>query len=91
MEFYGPQGLIITGTGRVLNLSTMGARVQGNVELQTGENFRVALYEGQRLFLELPAKVVWITKIALGYVYGVQFTNVSPQQEERLKRVISSI
>ena len=76
------------GVGSATDLSTEGCAVGGNLIVHEGWNLELRLYlPGQDLPMEVVAAVQW-TK---GQKFGLKFLRMEPEQQERLRRFISSL
>ncbi len=76
------------GVGSASDLSTGGCAVEGNLIVHEGWNLEMRLYlPGQDLPMEVGAAVQWTQ----GQKFGLKFLRMEPEQQERLRRFISTL
>jgi c-di-GMP-binding flagellar brake protein YcgR len=77
------------GQGRTLDLSTGGCKIETDLPVVAGESFECRIYvPGLDWPLRIDeAQVRWVK----ANTFGIQFTKIQPDEEEKLKRVIASL
>ena len=77
------------GQGRTLDLSTGGCKIETDLPVVVGALFECRIYvPGLDWPLRIDeAQVRWVT----ANTFGIQFTKIQPDEEEKLKRVIASL
>jgi hypothetical protein len=88
LEFYDEAGLLMTGHGRLVDLSLTGALVESVNKLEIGEILRFCLRLDGETPLDLMAKVVRGYGKASQLAYGLQFGSLSSAELSRLKSLI---
>jgi hypothetical protein len=73
LELFGDDGQLIIGVGRLIDLSTVGARFETRKALQEGQNLRARFKLPKGPKVEMGARVVWRRKKRDGSVYAVEF------------------
>ena len=72
LELYDESGHFITGVGKLLDLSTVGARFSSRGALEVGDLLKARL-RLPKAKVELPAKVVWVRARHADKLYGIEF------------------
>jgi len=77
------------GQGRTLDLSTGGCKIETDLPVVAGESFECRIYvPGLDWPLRIDeAQVRWVK----ANTFGIHFTKIQPDEEEKLKRVIASL
>lgn len=77
VEFYNPDGLL-TGIGRLMDLSATGALVESSLRLAPGQVLQVLLRRGDRSKLNLSVTVVRVRGKGTTMTYGLKFNRDQP-------------
>lgn len=85
LEVYDPEGHLVTGVGRVWDLSAKGAKFQTNLRLQVGQRAQIVVRLEDQSRHELPAKVVWARGKGTSSAYGLEFLDVPAGEINELK------
>jgi len=77
------------GQGRTLDLSTGGCKIETDLPVTVGASFECRIYvPGLDWPLRIDeAQVRWVK----AKTFGIQFTKIQPDEEEKLKRAIASL
>jgi hypothetical protein len=73
VEFYEPDGLLLAGVGRLLDLSPTGARVESSLRFTPGQALLVRLRRGNGSDVDLSATVVRRQQRGTAATYGIRF------------------
>lgn len=89
LEFYDDSGSLMTGHGRLVDLSTSGALAETTLTLEKGQMIRLHLRPAHgKITLDLTAKVIRTYQKGTQQTYGLQFTELSTLQLRRLKSLL---
>ena len=77
LDLYDPEGRMIVGEGRFINLSTIGAQMESRKPLHLDEHLRLRVQSAGRSPLELSGRVIWARKNNAQFTYGIQFDEES--------------
>jgi hypothetical protein len=79
---------LIMGDGSVVDLSSKGFRVHGNVAVKTGLEVTLFLYlpDGQDPLFVLSARVAW----SRGHEFGVEILKMNLRERNRLRYFLGS-
>ncbi len=90
LELYEPDGKLIVGVGRLLDLSLHGAHFETTLVLKEQQTIHLLLRLDETLLLEIPATIVRVkTKIPIN-TFGAEFVNLSPYSKEKINGWIQS-
>lgn len=86
IAFEGNQGV---GQGRLFNLSLIGCAIESGVTVQVGTTITLRVYipTHKEPIQVSRAGVTW----AAGQDFGLEFTDMAPQERERLQRLITNL
>lgn len=86
VSFEGNQGV---GKGKLFNLSIRGCAVESGVSVQVGTTVTLRVYvPSHKEPIQISrAGVTW----SAGQDFGLEFTDLDPKEEERLKKLIASL
>lgn len=88
LEFYDEAGVFLTGSGRLVNLSTTGALVESAAPLTLGQVLRFRLrFEGTPP-LELMARVARLLGRGERKGYGLKFGELSSSELRHIKSLL---
>ena len=73
LDLYDPEGRMIVGEGRFINLSTTGAQLESPKPLQVDEHLRLRVQSAGQSPLDLSGRVIWARKNNSQFTYGIQF------------------
>ncbi len=73
IEIYNPDGKVLRGICRLLDLSVAGSCVDTSSDLNEGEAVVIRVLLTQRHLLTLPGRVVWKRYFPKLYQYGLKF------------------
>jgi hypothetical protein len=73
LDLYDPEGRMVVGEGRFINLSTIGGQLESAKPLQPNEHLRLRVQSVGRSPLELSGKIIWARKSSSRFTYGIQF------------------
>jgi hypothetical protein len=73
LDLYDPKGRMITGEGRFVNLSEIGAMLQSAKPLRPRTKVRLQIHAAKHSSLHLRGRVVWARKKGKGFLYGLLF------------------
>ena len=76
LEIYDHEGNLVTGIGRLVNVSASGACFSSTQSLASGEKLHVRIRLLDEGPLEASATIVWTRKQRNTTQYGLSFTNV---------------
>jgi len=76
LELYDEDGHFITGVGRLVNFSMVGACFATTKVLKQGEKLKARVRLLKEGTLEVLAHVVWMRKKTNTFLYGIEFKNV---------------
>jgi hypothetical protein len=85
LEFYDQEGLLITGLGRVLNLSIAGALIETAMKLKAGQPLHLRLRLPGKTPTDLNARVVRSFGKGPILAFGIQFLDLTPLQSRRIQ------
>ncbi len=85
LELYEPDGKLIVGVGRLIDLSLSGAHFQTTLDLMTGQSIHLLLRLDEKLLLEIPSKVVREKMKHNARTFAVTFVELSAYTREKLK------
>jgi hypothetical protein len=88
LEFYDEAGVFLTGSGRLLDLSTTGAKVETGGRLIEGQVLRLRLRLEGSTPLELMAKVARVFDRGTQPAYGLQFGELSSGELRQIKALL---
>jgi len=75
--------------GELVNLGPGGAQVDLGVPLETGDAVRVAFHiPGGETPLSLAGQVRWRTPAARGFAHGLEFRDISADEERQLDELL---
>ena len=75
--------------GTLVNISEGGARLNLPVPLEPESSCRIAFHTpGNGVSVSLPGRVRWRSAGPDGYAHGLAFVDVSPEEDERLKKLL---
>lgn len=86
ISFEGNQGV---GKGKLFNLSLRGCGVESGVSVQVGATVTLRVYvPSHKEPIQISrAGVTW----SAGQDFGLEFTDMDPKEEERLKKLIADL
>ncbi|MFU8829895.1 MAG: PilZ domain-containing protein [Phycisphaerales bacterium] len=80
---------LLCNSGRVIDVSTRGMRLQSRRKWKTGQRRLITLCEAD-LCVRVEAECVWCRKIGtLKHTVGLAFTTVSPESAELLSQIVA--
>ena len=80
LEIFDAENHFITGVGRLVDFSTVGACFSSTKTLSKGEKLHIRLRLLKEGVFEGPAEVVWARKKANANLYGIAFGNIRKLQ-----------
>jgi len=88
LEFYDETGVFLTGSGRLINLSTTGAMAEATGPLTPGQVLRFRLRLENHEPLDLMAKVTRLFRRGTRQAYGLQFGELSAGELRQIKTLL---
>lgn len=85
LELYEPDGKLIVGVGRLIDLSVHGAHFHSTLKLSIGQLIHALIRLDEKILLEIPSKVVWLGQKTQAQAYGVEFVDLSAYSVEKLR------
>ena len=90
LEVYNPDGQLVAGVGRLLDLSAQGGRFETVLRLSLGQTVRAHLRLDSEKALEVQARVIWTRAKGPVSLYGVQFVGFTDKEFGRLKTWVTA-
>ena len=78
LDIYDPQGRMVVGEGRFLNLSTIGALMESPKPMKPKSSVRLRMVPSGKSALEIIGRVIWARKTGSAFTYGIRFSNREP-------------
>jgi hypothetical protein len=88
VELYEPEGRLVLGIGRVLDLSLVGFYLEGSVQLHPGQVLRARIRWQKGSNLEVPIKVAWARRKGTRNAYGMEFVGITKSDLARLQEAM---
>jgi hypothetical protein len=86
VELYEPEGRLVLGVGRLLDLSSMGFRFESNLRLHPHQLLRARVRMKRDLLVEVPVKVAWTRSKGIRHAYGMEFKGISKTDYHRMEQ-----
>jgi hypothetical protein len=82
LEIYDASRRLLTGIGRLVNFSAVGACFSSTAALAKGVRLHARLRLLREGRLDIIARVIWIRRRTNSILYGIEFENVRPAREK---------
>ncbi len=86
VELYEPDGRLVLGVGRLLDLSSSGFRFESTLRLHPHQLLRARVRMKKDLQFEVPVKVAWTRSKGIRLSYGMEFKGISRGDYLRMER-----
>ncbi len=78
LDIYDPEGRMVVGEAKLVNLSTSGGLIESPKPLAVDEAVRLRVQSARESALDLLGRVVWARKKASQFSYGIKFETKKP-------------
>ena len=89
-EVYHPDGTLLRGIARVLDLSVAGACLESTGEWNEGDRFSLRVLLESRHLLVVSGRFVWKRTFTRTFQYGVRFSLLTKDQRNVLRAFVDS-
>jgi len=84
-EIFGEADHLISGVGRLLDVSIVGGLLETTSRLDSGQKIKAHIRMDAHRVVELEGNVVWLKPKGRMIIYGVEFVKMHPNDLEQLK------
>ncbi len=89
-EIFGEADHLVSGVGRLLNVSEVGGLLESTVRLDSGQQIRAHVRLDNRSMIQMDARIVWLKPKRQVIVYGIEFLKMGRADLGRLSDWIKS-
>lgn len=89
-EIYNPEGTVLRGIARVLDLSTAGACLESTGDWNEGDDLVIRLLLEGKTLLQLPGTVVWKRFFTRTHQFGIRFKTLPGETLGNIRAFVES-